>query len=68
VQRVIYLLLPNTEIFQQVVVMSEVAHGKWQLNKGLKLFTGFNCLVFDRGDNSLECFKRATDNYKLLGL
>ena len=44
--------------------MSEVSHGNLKM---LKLFTGFidYQYLIDRGDNSLECFNRATNYYGL---
>jgi hypothetical protein len=46
--------------FNKSKIMSEVAHDSW---KRLKTIHRFHKLAFDRGDSSLECFNRSTQNY-----
>ena len=58
----IHLLLPNTDCLQQVEY--SVRGCTWQL-KNIKTIYRFNKLVFDRVDNSFECFNWATHHYGL---
>jgi len=50
--------------FNKLKIMLEVSHGNLKM---LKLFTGFidYQYLIDRGDNTLECFNRATNYYGL---
>ena len=55
-----FLDLPNNDCLHQV--KDYVGGCTWQL-KQVKTIYMFHTLVFERWDNSLECFNRATHNY-----
>jgi hypothetical protein len=59
----LYYFYQTLSPFNKLNTMSEAEHDIWKSLKSF--FYKFHELVFDRGDNSLECINRATHKYRL---
>jgi hypothetical protein len=59
----LFLMLSNTDCLQPSWGLCQMLH--MTIEKKAKIIYSFHKLVFDREDNRLKCFNRATQNYGL---